>query len=151
MFYIDHFIDVCNDFISIIVLIMKSGSVKEFELFVIAKTLKSVFDERSKMGIKGLWSVLEPVAKRVTLDDLKGLKVGIDGPFWMAQAKSTSSNMKRFFYLRIVKLRQVGVAEVVVVFDGAVKPDLKTVTLQERRYNRSRYGKPRYFRSLHET
>ena len=96
------------------------------------------------MGIRGLWSVLGPVAKRIALDDLKGLKLGIDGPVWMAQAKSTCSNVRRFFYLRIVKLQQVGVEEIVVVFDGKSKPNLKSTTLQERRYNRSRYGKRRY-------
>ena len=95
------------------------------------------------MGVKGLWSVLEPAAKLVTLDDLKGQRVGVDGPFWMAQAKSTHNDVRRLFYLRIVRMRQVGVTSVVVVFDGKVKPDLKLSTIQERSYNRSRYGKTR--------
>jgi len=93
------------------------------------------------MGVKGLWSVLEPTAESFSLAEFKDLRIGIDGHYWMAQARSTHQSMERLFWLRIVLLRQVGVRSLVVVFDGKIKPDLKRSTLKERSYNRSRYGK----------
>ena len=78
------------------------------------------------------------------IDDFKGMRIGIDGPFWLAQAMSTHNNYLRLFYLRLVKLRHVGVEKIVVVFDGKVKPDLKMVTLQERLYQRRRYRNSRF-------
>ena len=61
----------------------------------------------------------------------------------MAQAEFTYNDVRRLFYLRIVKLRQVGVQNVVVVFDGEIKPALKRATLQQRRFQRERYTKTR--------
>jgi len=67
----------------------------------------------------------------------------------MAQAEFTHNDVRRLFYLRIVKLRQVGVQNVVVVFDGEIKPALKRATLQQRRFQRERYTKTRTTAASH--
>jgi len=81
------------------------------------------------MGLKGLWSLLQPVAKNISLNDFKDMTVGIDAPIWVQQAKRQFCPVNRLFILRIVKLFQVGVKA------------LKSDTCSNRRYMYKRYGK----------
>lgn len=45
-----------------------------------------------KMGVKDLWSILEPCSQRQTLDDLKGLTVAVDLGFWACQLSAAVQN-----------------------------------------------------------
>ena len=95
------------------------------------------------MGVKGLWSYLDPVAHQMSPTDLQGLKVGIDGPIWTLQAKSCFQNVATFFRRRVEHLRRNGVKSVIVVFDSMFVPDFKLATVEERMFNSKRYRKPR--------
>merc|ERR1719187_894775 len=95
------------------------------------------------MGVKGLWSFLEPAAYPMAMTELQALKVGIDGPIWTLQARSCCQNVATFFHRRIEHLRRNGVEKVVVVFDCLFVPDFKISTVEERLFNSKRYRRPR--------
>ena len=37
------------------------------------------------MGVKGLWSLLEPVGRRVNIEALSGRRVAVDASIWLVQ------------------------------------------------------------------
>ncbi|KAJ2863629.1 DNA repair protein rad2 [Coemansia aciculifera] len=91
------------------------------------------------MGVKGLWTLLEPAARPVRLEALTNKRLAIDASIWMYQLlkamKDDEGNPLEDahilgFYRRICKLLYYGIRPV-FVFDGAA-PELKRLTIAER-------------------
>ncbi|KAJ2493455.1 DNA repair protein rad2 [Coemansia sp. RSA 2050] len=91
------------------------------------------------MGVKGLWTLLEPAARPVRLEALTNKRLAIDASIWMYQLlkamKDDEGNPLEDahilgFYRRICKLLYYGILPV-FVFDGAA-PELKRLTIAER-------------------
>ncbi|OEL19728.1 DNA repair protein UVH3 [Dichanthelium oligosanthes] len=95
------------------------------------------------MGVHGLWELLAPVGRRVSVETLAGKRVAVDASIWMVQfmraMRDDSGEMIRDAHLlgflrRICKLLFLRVRPV-FVFDGAT-PVLKRRTLATRRRHR---------------
>ncbi|GJN30634.1 hypothetical protein PR202_gb18956 [Eleusine coracana subsp. coracana] len=95
------------------------------------------------MGVHGLWELLAPVGRRVSVETLAGKRVAVDASIWMVQfmraMRDDSGEMVRDAHLlgflrRICKLLYLRVRPV-FVFDGAT-PALKRRTLAARRRHR---------------
>lgn len=95
------------------------------------------------MGVHGLWELLAPVGRRVSVDTLAGKRVAVDASIWIVQfmraMRDDSGEMVRDAHLlgflrRICKLLYLRVRPV-FVFDGAT-PALKRRTLASRRKHR---------------
>ncbi|KAL6867323.1 hypothetical protein ACP4OV_015347 [Aristida adscensionis] len=95
------------------------------------------------MGVHGLWELLAPVGRRVSVETLAGKRVAVDASIWMVQfmraMRDDSGEMVRDAHLlgflrRICKLLFLRVRPV-FVFDGAT-PALKRRTLAARRRHR---------------
>ncbi|KAF8718001.1 hypothetical protein HU200_025467 [Digitaria exilis] len=95
------------------------------------------------MGVHGLWELLAPVGRRVSVETLAGKRVAVDASIWMVQfmraMRDDSGEMIRDAHLlgflrRICKLLFLRVRPV-FVFDGAT-PALKRRTLAARRRHR---------------
>ncbi|XP_062210269.1 DNA repair protein UVH3 [Phragmites australis] len=95
------------------------------------------------MGVHGLWELLAPVGRRVSVETLAGKRVAVDASIWMVQfmraMRDDSGEMIRDAHLlgflrRICKLLFLRVRPV-FVFDGAT-PLLKRRTLAARRRHR---------------
>lgn len=96
------------------------------------------------MGVKGLWSLLEPSARPVRLEALSQKRLAIDASIWLyqllkAMKDSDGNPMEEAhvlgFYRRICKLLYYDIRPV-FVFDGGA-PDLKHSTLSERQTMRN--------------
>ncbi|KAJ1679313.1 DNA repair protein rad2, partial [Spiromyces aspiralis] len=92
------------------------------------------------MGVKGLWSVLEPSSQPVRLEALSGQRIAIDASIWLNQFVKALHDKDGNpldqahiigFYRRICKLLYFGVKPV-FVFDGNA-PELKRKVIAERR------------------
>ncbi|ORX36632.1 hypothetical protein BD324DRAFT_626630 [Kockovaella imperatae] len=92
------------------------------------------------MGVKGLWSLLNPVARPVQIESLEGKKLAIDSSIWLYQFQATMRDKDGRvlvnahvlgFLRRINKLLFHGIKPV-FVFDGGA-PALKRATIGERR------------------
>uniref|UniRef100_A0A9I9CXP7 DNA repair protein UVH3 n=1 Tax=Cucumis melo TaxID=3656 RepID=A0A9I9CXP7_CUCME len=95
------------------------------------------------MGVQGLWELLAPVGRRVSVETLAGKKLAIDASIWMVQfikaMRDDRGEMVRNahllgFFRRICKLLFLR-TKPVFVFDGAT-PALKRRTLIARRRQR---------------
>uniref|UniRef100_A0A0D9VQY2 DNA repair protein UVH3 n=1 Tax=Leersia perrieri TaxID=77586 RepID=A0A0D9VQY2_9ORYZ len=95
------------------------------------------------MGVHGLWELLAPVGRRVSVETLAGKRLAVDASIWMVQfmraMRDDSGDMIRDahilgFLRRICKLLFLR-ARPVFVFDGAT-PALKRRTLAARRRHR---------------
>ncbi|WVZ55906.1 hypothetical protein U9M48_006507 [Paspalum notatum var. saurae] len=95
------------------------------------------------MGVHGLWELLAPVGRRVSVETLAGKRVAVDASIWMVQfmraMRDDSGEMVRDAHLlgflrRICKLLFLRVRPV-FVFDGTT-PALKRRTLAARRRQR---------------
>ncbi|XP_038903932.1 DNA repair protein UVH3 isoform X2 [Benincasa hispida] len=95
------------------------------------------------MGVHGLWELLAPVGRRVSVETLAGKKLAIDASIWMVQfikaMRDDRGEMVRNahllgFFRRICKLLFLR-TKPVFVFDGAT-PALKRRTLIARRRQR---------------
>lgn len=95
------------------------------------------------MGVHGLWGLLAPVGRRVSVETLAGKRLAVDASIWMVQfmraMRDDKGDMVRDahilgFLRRICKLLFLR-ARPVFVFDGAT-PALKRRTLAARRRNR---------------
>ncbi|KAJ2794699.1 DNA repair protein rad2, partial [Coemansia helicoidea] len=91
------------------------------------------------MGVKGLWSLLEPAARPVRLEALAHTRLAVDASIWLYQLlnamKDADGNPVEDahilgFYRRICKLLYYGIWPV-FVFDGGA-PELKRATIAER-------------------
>ena len=92
------------------------------------------------MGVKDLWTILEPSAERVNLDALTGKTIAVDASIWMIQflkaMRDESGEPIPFahilgFLKRIIKLLHLRVFPV-FVFDGKT-PTIKRRTVRERK------------------
>ena len=98
------------------------------------------------MGVKGLWSLLEPTAKPIRLESLSNKILAIDASIWLhqflkAMRDSSTGNVIQGahligFFRRILKLLFYGIRPI-FVFDGNT-PELKRHTLQIRRDRKNR-------------
>ncbi|CAM8937534.1 unnamed protein product [Rhodiola kirilowii] len=95
------------------------------------------------MGVHGLWELLAPVGRRVSVENLSGKRLAIDASIWMVQfmkaMRDESGEMVRNahllgFFRRICKLLFLR-TKPVFVFDGAT-PALKRRTVLARRRQR---------------
>ncbi|KAL1411532.1 DNA repair protein rad2 [Vanrija albida] len=84
------------------------------------------------MGVKGLWSLLNPVARPVQIESLEGKRLAIDSSIWLYQDGRVLVNAHILGFLRrINKLLFHGIKPV-FVFDGGA-PVLKRSTIAERK------------------
>lgn len=99
------------------------------------------------MGVKGLWDLLSPSARRVNIDTLEGRILAVDASIWMVQflkaMRDSEGNVANGahlvgFFKRLCKLLYNRVRPV-IVFDGP-PPTLKRQTLAERRRLREEEG-----------
>ncbi|KAL7054049.1 hypothetical protein AAHC03_026604 [Spirometra sp. Aus1] len=103
---------------------------------------KADFAVAIRMGVPGLWKLLEAARRKADLEQFRGMKIAIDMNIWLHQAvksRGAQGTSNPNFYLsilfrRICKLLFFGIRPV-FVFDGAV-PDLKKATLAVRRASR---------------
>ncbi|KAJ2397847.1 DNA repair protein rad2, partial [Coemansia sp. RSA 2603] len=96
------------------------------------------------MGVKGLWTLLEPAARPVRLESLVNKRLAIDASIWLYQLLKAMKDDAGDpledahilgFYRRICKLLYYGIRPV-FVFDGGA-PELKRLTIDERQSIRS--------------
>lgn len=92
------------------------------------------------MGVKGLWSLLNPVARPVQIEGMEGKRLAIDSSIWLYQFQATMRDKDGRvlvnahvlgFLRRINKLLFHGIKPV-FVFDGGA-PALKRSTIAERK------------------
>ncbi|KAJ1950103.1 DNA repair protein rad2 [Linderina pennispora] len=95
------------------------------------------------MGVKGLWTLLEPSGRPVRLETLAGKRLAVDASIWLYQLfkamRDDDGNPLEEahilgFYRRISKLLFYDIRPV-FVFDGAA-PELKKATVAERQARR---------------
>jgi DNA excision repair protein ERCC-5 len=99
------------------------------------------------MGVKGLWRLLLPIGRRVSIETLEGKILAVDASIWLTQflkaMRDPDSGKVRpaahliGFIRRICKLRYQGIRPV-FVFDGAT-PEIKQREVRERRRRRERF------------
>ena len=90
------------------------------------------------MGVKDLWTVLEPVGERCTMADLQGKRLAVDISGWIFQSLQSPVFMKkptlrphlRNLFWRLHHLMRHNV-RVLIVFDGP-SPKLKGIALSKR-------------------
>jgi 5'-3' exonuclease len=99
------------------------------------------------MGVKGLWTILEPAGEPVAQSTLRGHRLAVDASIWMYQltkalpdaSTGTTSGYNPLVLAgllkRILKLMHFGIRPV-FVFDGAT-PELKATTVRDRRGRRA--------------
>lgn len=96
------------------------------------------------MGVHGLWQLLQPVGRPVTLESLQGKRLAIDSSIWlyhfqMAMRDRDGRTMTHAhllgFLWRILKLLYYGIKPV-FVFDGGA-PEQKRRTLMQRKQRRA--------------
>ncbi|WWC62039.1 uncharacterized protein I303_104627 [Kwoniella dejecticola CBS 10117] len=92
------------------------------------------------MGVKGLWSLLNPVSRPVQIESMEGKRLAIDSSIWLYQFQATMRDKDGRvlvnahvlgFLRRINKLLFHGIKPV-FVFDGGA-PALKRATIAERK------------------
>ena len=92
------------------------------------------------MGVKDLWTILEPSAERVNLDALTGKTIAVDASIWMMQFLKAMRDDRGEpianahilgFLKRIIKLLHLRVFPV-FVFDGKT-PGIKRACVRERK------------------
>ncbi|KAJ2804573.1 DNA repair protein rad2 [Coemansia guatemalensis] len=91
------------------------------------------------MGVKGLWTLLEPAARPVRLEALAHKRLAVDASIWLYQLVKAMKDAEGNpiedahilgFYRRVCKLLYYGI-QPVFVFDGGA-PELKRITINER-------------------
>ena len=92
------------------------------------------------MGVKGLWTLLEPVGRRIPAEALGGKRLAVDASIWLVQFLKAMRDERGEplphahllgFFRRVCKLLFLGVRPV-FVFDGST-PELKRQTTAARR------------------
>ena len=98
------------------------------------------------MGVRGLWSVLEPVEEHIPLRQLRGLTLAIDLAIWVCGDQLTEERLEktiqqntqslpcplhlRNLFYRVRRLLLLGV-QLVVVVDGKA-PEIKLFSMRQR-------------------
>ena len=100
------------------------------------------------MGVKGLWRLLLPIGRRVSIEVLEGKVLAIDASIWLTQflkaMRDPDSGKVRpaahliGFFRRLAKLRFHGIRPV-LVFDGAT-PIIKLREVAQRRQRREQFA-----------
>jgi 5'-3' exonuclease len=100
------------------------------------------------MGVKGLWRLLLPIGRRISIETLEGKVLAIDASIWLVQflkaMRDPDNGKVRHaahligFLRRICKLRYQGIRPV-FVFDGAT-PEIKLRELRDRRKRREQFS-----------
>ncbi|CAF4465129.1 unnamed protein product [Rotaria sp. Silwood2] len=54
------------------------------------------------MGVKYLWSILEPACKQGSYDDLAGKTAAVDLSIWIIECRSVSTNHRNSLHLSIL-------------------------------------------------
>ena len=98
------------------------------------------------MGVKGLWQLLLPTGRRISIETLGGKRLAIDASIWLTQFLKANRDPETGqvrpnahiigFLRRICKLLFHGVRPI-FVFDGAT-PEIKLREVRERRKRRDR-------------
>ncbi|TKA57459.1 hypothetical protein B0A53_00688 [Rhodotorula sp. CCFEE 5036] len=101
------------------------------------------------MGVHGLWTLLQPVARPVTLETLKDKRLAIDASMWLYQFQMATRDRNTGdviygahimgTFRRIMKLLFYGVKPV-FVFDGDA-PTLKKRTIEQRKRRKQGAGR----------
>lgn len=86
------------------------------------------------MGVRDLWEVLSPVARKVQLDDLRGKRLAVDLSGWIVESEQMRSKMHepviRNLFFRCNKLLGYGI-KLVFVLEGTA-PEVKEETMSQR-------------------
>mmetsp|Transcript_10905 Transcript_10905/g.22305 ORF Transcript_10905/g.22305 Transcript_10905/m.22305 type:complete len:1255 (-) Transcript_10905:122-3886(-) len=100
------------------------------------------------MGVKGLWRLLLPIGRRISLETLEGKVLAIDASIWLTQflkalrdpqtGKSQPAAHLIGFVRRLCRLYFHGIRPV-LVFDGAT-PEIKYREIQNRRRRREKFS-----------
>ena len=100
------------------------------------------------MGVKGLWRLLLPIGRRISIEVLEGKIIAIDASIWLTQFLKAmrdpdTGSVKPAahligFFRRLAKLRFHGIRPV-LVFDGAT-PIIKLRELAQRRQRREQFA-----------
>uniref|UniRef100_A0A224YXC0 Flap endonuclease GEN homolog 1 n=1 Tax=Rhipicephalus zambeziensis TaxID=60191 RepID=A0A224YXC0_9ACAR len=92
------------------------------------------------MGVKDLWELLSPVARKVQLEDLRGKRLAVDLSGWIVESEQMRAKMRqpviRNLFFRCNKLLGYGI-KLVFVLEGTA-PEVKEETLSQR--NQARGG-----------
>ena len=100
------------------------------------------------MGVKGLWKLLLPIGRRISLETLEGKILAIDASIWLTQflkamrdpqtGQSLPAAHLIGFLRRLCRLHFHGIRPV-LVFDGAT-PEIKRREIQNRRRRREQFA-----------
>ena len=100
------------------------------------------------MGVKGLWRLLMPIGRRISIETLEGKILAIDASIWLTQflkaMRDPDTGQVRpaahliGFIRRLCKLRYQGIRPV-LVFDGAT-PEIKQREIRDRRRRREQFS-----------
>ncbi|PVD33660.1 hypothetical protein C0Q70_04918 [Pomacea canaliculata] len=98
--------------------------------------------KKKKMGVTGLWSVLEPVKHRISLKDLQGQTLAVDLSIWVCENQSVRQMQHkvkkphlRNLFFRVWSLLKLGV-RLVFIIEGEA-PLLKQQEMKKRLQNRN--------------
>ena len=107
-----------------------------------------IFHSIPIMGVRGLWRLLLPIGRRISVETLEGQVLAIDASIWLTQFLNAmrdpdSGSVKEAahligFFRRLAKLRFHGIKPV-LVFDGAT-PEIKVREVQARRRRREQFA-----------
>lgn len=110
------------------------------------------------MGVKDLWSLLEPCGSRIEVETLSGRRLAVDTSIWLVQClkamrdKHTGEGLTnahvRYFFNRVERLLYHRIRPV-FVFDGGT-PQLKRKTVVARRRRAVRVPPPRGRAGAHD-
>lgn len=100
------------------------------------------------MGVKGLWRLLLPIGRRISIETLHGKVLAVDASIWLTQflkamrdpetGRVTAAAHLIGFFRRLCRLRFHGIRPV-FVFDGAT-PEIKRREVNERRRRREQFA-----------
>lgn len=100
------------------------------------------------MGVKGLWRLLLPIGRRISIETLEGKVLAIDASIWLTQFLKAMRDPETGsvkpaahligFFRRLAKLRFHGIRPI-LVFDGAT-PEIKLREVQQRRRRREQFA-----------
>ncbi|CAF1008199.1 unnamed protein product [Rotaria sordida] len=88
------------------------------------------------MGVKYLWSILEPACKQGSYDDLAGKTAAVDLSIWIIECRSVSTNHRNSLHLRTLFFRVLNMIyfniKPIFVLDSTKITDLKLDVITKR-------------------